>query len=163
VAGLRIDRGRGVIVNDVSFRASPGQTVLLNGPSGAGKTSIIAVLAGQIRGRAGQVRVTGNELRASGQPTARPEEFGPASLTPQQVEIAALAATGLTNKEIGQRLYLSHRTVGAHLYRIFPKLGISSRAALADALRPLQSSGRSSDFGWSADGTRDSAKRGPDR
>jgi DNA-binding NarL/FixJ family response regulator len=45
-----------------------------------------------------------------------------------------LAATGLTNKEIGQRLYLSHRTVGAHLYRLFPKLGITSRAALRDAL-----------------------------
>jgi hypothetical protein len=45
-----------------------------------------------------------------------------------------LAATGLTNKQIGQRLFLSHRTVGAHLHRAFPKLGITSRAALRDAL-----------------------------
>jgi DNA-binding NarL/FixJ family response regulator len=45
-----------------------------------------------------------------------------------------LAATGLTNKPIGQRLFLSHRTVGGHLHRIFPKLGITSRAALRDAL-----------------------------
>jgi DNA-binding CsgD family transcriptional regulator len=51
------------------------------------------------------------------------------SLTPQEREIALLAATGLTNKQIGQRLHLSHRTVGAHLYRAFPKLGITSRAA----------------------------------
>ncbi|SIM03495.1 LuxR transcriptional regulator [Mycobacteroides abscessus subsp. abscessus] len=45
-----------------------------------------------------------------------------------------LAASGLSNKEIGQRLVLSPRTVGVHLYRAFPKLGITSRAALRDAL-----------------------------
>jgi DNA-binding CsgD family transcriptional regulator len=56
------------------------------------------------------------------------------ALTSQEHEIARLAATGLTNKEIGRRLYMSHRTVGAHLYRLFPKLGIRSRAALRDAL-----------------------------
>jgi DNA-binding CsgD family transcriptional regulator len=72
------------------------------------------------------------ELRAAGVATAA----GPAVLTPQEREIALLAATGLTNKEIGQRLHLSHRTVGAHLYRVFPKLGIGSRAALRDALSP---------------------------
>jgi len=46
-----------------------------------------------------------------------------------------LAAEGLTNREIGQRLYLSHRTVSTHLHRIFPKLGVSSRIELAAALR----------------------------
>jgi DNA-binding NarL/FixJ family response regulator len=50
------------------------------------------------------------------------------------LEIATLAASGLTNRQIGDRLYLSHRTVGARLHRIFPKLGITSRAALRDAL-----------------------------
>jgi DNA-binding NarL/FixJ family response regulator len=55
-------------------------------------------------------------------------------LTSQEHEIALLAATGLTNKEIGARLYVSPRTVSAHLYRIFPRLGITSRAALRDAL-----------------------------
>ena len=45
-----------------------------------------------------------------------------------------MAASGLSNKQIGQRLYLSHRTVGAHLYRIFPKLGIVSRGELHHAL-----------------------------
>ena len=55
-------------------------------------------------------------------------------LTAQELQVAELAAAGLSNKEIARRLYLSHRTVGAHLYRIFPKLGISSRAALRDAL-----------------------------
>jgi DNA-binding NarL/FixJ family response regulator len=55
-------------------------------------------------------------------------------LTIQEYEIASLAAGGLTNKEIGQRLHLSHRTVSTHLYRIFPKLGVTARAALRDAL-----------------------------
>jgi len=50
-------------------------------------------------------------------------------LTGQEQQIARLAATGLTNREIGEQLQLSPRTVGAHLYRVFPKLGISSRAA----------------------------------
>jgi DNA-binding CsgD family transcriptional regulator/tetratricopeptide (TPR) repeat protein len=74
------------------------------------------------------------ELRATGergwQPTSKPREL----LTPQETQIAELAAQGLSNREIGQRLFLSHRTVGSHLYRIFPKLGVTSRSQLADAL-----------------------------
>jgi DNA-binding NarL/FixJ family response regulator len=46
-----------------------------------------------------------------------------------------MAADGLTNREIGQRLYLSHRTIGSHLHRIFPKLGIASRSELRIALK----------------------------
>jgi DNA-binding CsgD family transcriptional regulator len=45
-----------------------------------------------------------------------------------------MAATGMTNREIGQQLYLSPRTVGSHLYRLFPKLGVTSRNQLGDAL-----------------------------
>ncbi|MDT4911844.1 MAG: hypothetical protein QOC66_972 [Pseudonocardiales bacterium] len=76
----------------------------------------------------------GNELRATGVTVSNPALDGAASLTPQEREIALLAAEGLTNKEIGERLFLSHRTVSTHLYRIFPKLGITARAALRDAL-----------------------------
>ena len=57
-----------------------------------------------------------------------------AQLTPQELQIAQLAADGLSNREIGQRLYLSHRTVSTHLYRVFPKLEITSRAELNAAL-----------------------------
>ena len=60
-----------------------------------------------------------------------------AALTPQQWEIATLAAAGLSNKQIGERLFLSPRTVSTHLYQLFPKLGVSSRAALRDALDQL--------------------------
>src|SRR5262245_61649498 len=55
-------------------------------------------------------------------------------LSPQELQIAQLASAGLSNKEIGQQLFLSHRTIGTHLYRIFPKLGITTRAHLRDAL-----------------------------
>jgi DNA-binding CsgD family transcriptional regulator len=77
------------------------------------------------------------EMRAAGEPVT-PSQGGlvpePAMLTGQELRIARLAATGLSNKEIGQRLRLSPRTVAAHLYKVFPKLGITSRAALAHAL-----------------------------
>ena len=74
------------------------------------------------------------ELRASGESSRRREPSARDELTPQELQIAQLAATGQTNREIGQQLYLSHRTVGSHLYRIFPKLGITSRSQLGAAL-----------------------------
>jgi DNA-binding CsgD family transcriptional regulator len=74
------------------------------------------------------------ELRSTGQTKPRGEHRDPDLLTPKEHEIAMLAAAGLTNKQIGERLFLSHRTVGFHLHRAFPKLGVSSRAALRDAL-----------------------------
>jgi DNA-binding CsgD family transcriptional regulator len=74
------------------------------------------------------------ELRASGETSHRHEPGARDRLTPQELQIALLAAEGLSNREIGQRLYLSHRTVEFHLYRIFPKLGIASRGELSAAL-----------------------------
>jgi DNA-binding CsgD family transcriptional regulator len=74
------------------------------------------------------------ELRAAGE---RIRQSGPAArdaLSAQELQIARLAAEGFSNREIGERLFLSPRTVGSHLYRIFPKLGISSRAQLATSL-----------------------------
>jgi DNA-binding CsgD family transcriptional regulator len=75
-----------------------------------------------------------SELRATGQAIGQRPGAGPASLTPQQREIAQLAAAGLTNKQIAERLHLSPRTVATHLHQLFPKLGVTTRAALRDAL-----------------------------
>jgi DNA-binding CsgD family transcriptional regulator len=75
------------------------------------------------------------ELRASGERSRRRLPEARDQLTAQELQIAQLAAAGLSNREIGERLFLSHRTVSTHLYRVFPKLGITSRAELAGALR----------------------------
>ncbi|MFD4639964.1 LuxR C-terminal-related transcriptional regulator [Lentzea sp. NPDC058436] len=69
------------------------------------------------------------ELRASGE-----SRGGNGELTEHELTIARMAADGLTNKEIGERLHLSHRTVSTHLHRIFPKLGVTARAELRQAL-----------------------------
>ncbi|MGN9847521.1 response regulator transcription factor, partial [Nonomuraea sp. H19] len=51
-------------------------------------------------------------------------------LTPQELQVVRLAVTGVSNREIGAQLFLSPRTVASHLYKAFPKLGVSSRAEL---------------------------------
>lgn len=86
-------------------------------------------------------------LRATGEQTSRPKSEGLDELTSQELQVIELAAEGLTNREIGERLYLSHRTVGVHLYRAFPKLGITSRAQIRgvlDRAQPAPSTGASS-------------------
>ncbi len=82
-------------------------------------------------------RRTQAELRASGlrhqRETHRDDE--PLNLSPQEFAIARYVAQGLTNREIGEALHLSPRTVGSHLYRIFPKLDVTSRNQLAALIR----------------------------
>jgi DNA-binding CsgD family transcriptional regulator len=79
------------------------------------------------------------ELRAAGhfsRPSARPALD---ALTPQQMQITRLAAVGLSNGEIGERLFLSPRTVAYHLYNAYPKLQVTTRAQLAGALSSVGS------------------------
>jgi DNA-binding CsgD family transcriptional regulator len=74
------------------------------------------------------------ELRAAGERTTVAERPGHDTLTAQELQVARLAAGGLSNREIGEQIYLSPRTVGSILYRLFPKLGITSRTQLAARL-----------------------------
>ena len=83
------------------------------------------------------VQRTRTELRAAG--VQSPGDLTPtndveAELTPQEMQIARLAASGLSNRQIADQIYVSHRTVAAHLYKVFPKLGISSRNQIRDVL-----------------------------
>ncbi|MGA5816825.1 AAA family ATPase [Kitasatospora sp. NPDC094028] len=77
------------------------------------------------------------ELAATGTP-ATPTTTSPRTpqtpLTPQELQIARLAARGLTNRDIAAQLYLSPRTVAHHLYKAYPKLGITSRTDLPTTL-----------------------------
>ena len=82
------------------------------------------------------------ELRASGETSRRRTPDARDQLTAQELQIAQMAAEGLSNREIGQHLYLSHRTVASHLYRIFPKLDITSRSQLRQSLKGIAASPR---------------------
>ncbi len=80
------------------------------------------------------------ELRAAGA-TVKRSGRDSIVLSAQERRIAELAAAGHSNKQIAAQLFLSPRTVGAHLYRIFPKLGVTSRAGLGLALGNLPDPG----------------------
>jgi DNA-binding CsgD family transcriptional regulator len=75
-----------------------------------------------------------NELLATGEKVRKRSVETRDDLTAQERQIAGLARDGLTNPEIGARLFLSPRTVEWHLHNVFPKLGIRSRRELSDAL-----------------------------
>jgi DNA-binding CsgD family transcriptional regulator len=87
-----------------------------------------------VLGFANLAEQTRRELRAAGESsgprTPRPWD----ELTPQELQIARMAARGMSNREIAEQLYVSHRTVSGALYRIFPKLGITSRSQLHAAI-----------------------------
>ncbi|WAL69386.1 AAA family ATPase [Amycolatopsis cynarae] len=85
-------------------------------------------------GAAGLAEHARAELRASGVARVRPSEDPMAGLTAQQQHIARLAAQGLRNREIAEKLYLSPRTVGSHLYNVYAKLGVTGRHQLRDLL-----------------------------
>jgi DNA-binding CsgD family transcriptional regulator len=85
-------------------------------------------------GAAPSLERTMDELRASGLRHAERTADAFGQLTPQQQRIARLAASGLTNREIGERLFLSPRTISTHLYAIFPVLQITARAQLHDVV-----------------------------
>jgi DNA-binding CsgD family transcriptional regulator len=83
-------------------------------------------------GAAGWVTRADDELRAAGYAATAAQRADPlATLTPQERQVVRLAATGASNRDIAARLFLSPRTVGYHLYKAFPKLGVGSRADLA--------------------------------
>ena len=86
-------------------------------------------------GAAGFARRTRAELLAVGGHLPRPAELAGPDLTPQETQIARLAAAGVTNAEIATRLFVTTSTVEYHLSKVFRKLSISSRRQLAAALK----------------------------
>ena len=74
---------------------------------------------------------TRTELTATGTAGRHADHGLSGSLTPQELQIVRLAAQGLSNRDIAAQLFLSSRTVGHHLYKAYPKLGVASRGELA--------------------------------
>lgn len=80
------------------------------------------------------------ELVATGERVRKRNEDTRFQLTPQEEQIARLARAGLSNAQIGARLYISPRTVEWHLHKVFAKLGITSRKGLEAALSKMDRS-----------------------
>ncbi|WP_327087836.1 LuxR C-terminal-related transcriptional regulator [Nonomuraea sp. NBC_01738] len=71
------------------------------------------------------------ELQATGDTERTETPATPTTLTPQELQVVRLAATGHSSREIAAQLFLSPRTVEYHLYKAYPKLGVSSRRELS--------------------------------
>jgi DNA-binding CsgD family transcriptional regulator len=87
-------------------------------------------------GAGGYAKRAGAELTATGATLDRRDHApGPLSrLTPQEAQVVRLAAQGLSNRDIAAQLFLSPRTIGHHLYKAYPKLGVASRAELHEKI-----------------------------
>lgn len=98
------------------------------------RTQLVAALEVFERlGAAPLAGLTRAELRAAGVTDSAPRTVeGLDSLTAQERQIVTMAASGLTNREIGQRFNLSPRTIASHLYKVYPKLGVTRRHQLRD-------------------------------
>jgi len=70
------------------------------------------------------------ELRAAGETDGEPQDEAFGRLSPQETQIVRMVGEGMSNREVAGQLFLSPRTVEYHLYKAYPKLGISSRSEL---------------------------------
>ena len=78
------------------------------------------------------------ELRATGEKARERDPSTLDQLTPQELQIAGLVASGMTNRQIAAQLYLSPRTIDYHLRKVFSKLGVASRTELVQMGVPEQ-------------------------
>ncbi|MDH6576223.1 LuxR family transcriptional regulator [Kitasatospora sp. MAP5-34] len=81
-----------------------------------------------------RTELTATGATAPAGPTVGPTVGPLAALTPQELQIVRLAARGLSNRDIAAQLFLSPRTIGHHLYKAYPKLGVAARGELAQLL-----------------------------
>jgi DNA-binding NarL/FixJ family response regulator len=85
-------------------------------------------------GAAGLAKRVADELAATGEKVRRYTPIGVESLSPSERRVAELAASGLTNRQVAQTLFLTVKTIEAHLAAAYDKLGIRSRQQLPAAL-----------------------------
>ena len=127
--------GTGTALERVRVRVALGRDLRLGGRPTDARVPLRAALhdaeAGGARRLADAARA---ELQATGARPRRSALTGPASLTPSELRTARLAASGLTNREIAERSFVTVKTVEYHLANAYPKLGVPGREGLAAAL-----------------------------
>jgi DNA-binding CsgD family transcriptional regulator len=154
-AGLLGRRGECAVLDDLlaGVRAGRSAALVLRGEPGIGKTELLRYLLGRSTG-CRIVRAAGVESEMELSYAGLHQLCSPLltgldrkrrvatyeALTPQEAQIARLAADGLTNPEIGARLFLSPHTVEWHLRKVFSKLGIASRRQIRSLLREAPTS-----------------------
>ena len=147
--GARLGRGRGRAgrlrrraraararhLRDLAHPPLPRRAVAPGRPAQR-RAHSVARGAGRLRRprRRAVVRAAAAELQATGESVRRRDPTTLDELTPQELRVATMLAGGATTREAGAALYLSPKTVEYHLRHVYLKLGINSRAALADAL-----------------------------
>lgn len=133
---VRTFDGLGARLDEARSRLCHGERLRRDGRRVQAREQLRAALAlFEDMGCAPWIERAENELRATGE-TLRTHGPGvPADeLTPQELQVATLAAAGLSNKEVAARMFLSVKTVEAHLHRTYRKLDVRSRAELAPLL-----------------------------
>ncbi len=133
------EQGTGSLLLEAArTRLCYGRWLRHSGQFSTARTHLKAALAGlATAGAQLWCRRAETELRGAGGATPKHPVLairGSRPLTSQETEVARLAAAGLTNPEIAERLFLSRRTVAVHLYNAYPKLGVRSRRELSDVL-----------------------------
>ncbi|MEV4715144.1 AAA family ATPase [Micromonospora sp. NPDC049374] len=123
----------GTPMEEALSRHLAGAAYLVAGRYGPGAAALDRAETGYRACGAGWAASVLAEHRATG-PARSGRPAGDAALTVREREIAGLATTGLSNKEIATRLYLSPRTIESHLNRVFAKLQVHSRTAMARRL-----------------------------
>jgi DNA-binding CsgD family transcriptional regulator len=93
-------------------------------------------------GAAGTAAAAREELRIAGGRPRRPVRSGIDALTPQERRVALLAAEGLSNREVAERLFVSERTVETHLQHVFQKLGVGRRSGITPLVSALAAAGK---------------------
>jgi len=127
--------GTGTVLERIRVQVALGRDLRLARRSTDARVPLRAALhdaeAGGARRLADAARA---ELQATGARPRRSALTGPASLTPSELRTARLAASGLTNREIAERSFVTVKTVEYHLANAYPKLGVPGREGLAAAL-----------------------------
>lgn len=135
-AGARVDAGRSYLVTAVALGAT-GDVKHARENFARARSLFTECGAGLFHAQAVRAERRMNSRRPRRSRTARPQgpsdlDIGdPAALTVRELEVARMVMAGLTNRQIAERLFVSPKTVEAHLHRIFARLGASSRAAVA--------------------------------